>query len=144
MKSQTKTWPQADSLGRIISILDMLPIRVDHFVNEFSTRYGMSTRQCSYYKSAALWLEIITIEENVIISCVDGSDPYQHILGKLNSNKVFNKAIKSLRRGNLDKNLIALDILMYSSLGSSITTTHLRRAQTVISWVKTLKRLEYV
>lgn len=138
-------WPQADSLDKVISVCENLPSSKKEMIESLSSKFGFSERQCSYYISAALWLELILIKEGLYYSQDTHEDPYEYIAEFIKQNKVFTLAIEQLNQfRSIRKQSVVENLLLYSNLKSQANSTHNRRARTVISWITTLKEKGYV
>ncbi|MDO5031071.1 hypothetical protein [Corynebacterium sp.] len=126
-------FPQADSFARVVSLLEMLPLRKA----DIPELFGFTPRQADYYVNAGRYLGLMWVRDGVVEGIeLPGSRDRRNLtlLGALARRRVFNGMIRLVcthQRPLAKEEAIAL----MEDAGLKLSGTTLpRRASTVVAW----------
>lgn len=143
-------FPQADDLNKIIELMDTLYVSEDGFLTleEMTLKNNFTMRQAQYYSRAALYLKLVTIDNDKIRLNFRGENMMHSggrerkiiLIRNIFSHKPFNTVMKhrlSIRRPlttretfDIVKENDLLSIYEYSD------NTIYRRSQTINAWIR--------
>ena len=133
-------FPQANDLMKVLKIRNILPAHKSKVKLKIKEYFGFSSRQADYYFLAGLWLRLYHENaDGVIVNSLDDAILMTHLNDVLMTNKIFSNALKNKghdKKGQLD--LIVYDLMLNSNMSTSLTSTHYRRATTVLKWIEQL------
>lgn len=137
---QTIPFPQANDLMKVLKIRNILPTHKSKVKLKIKEYFGFSSRQSDYYFMAGLWLRLYHEDiDGVFVISFNDALLMTHLNDEFMSNKVFSNAIKNK---GLDKkrrlDLIVNDLVLDSNMNTLLTSTHYRRATTVLKWIEQL------
>ena len=131
-------FPQANDLTKIVEIRNLLPKNKSLVKKAIQEYFNFSSRQAGYYFSACLWFGLYVVSSNNdVVSRVEGKNVHEYLRNKFSSNVILSNALQNqhLTR-KIQVELIVNDLILHSNMSTMITTTHYRRASTVLKWVE--------
>lgn len=133
-------FPQANDLLKVIEIRKILPIHRSKIKVAIKEYFQFSSRQSDYYYLAGLWLGLYHEDaDKVVVSLLDDRDVYAHINNEFLCNEVFSNAFKNRRLSRKQQmDLVVRDLVLNSNMNTLVTSTHYRRASTVLKWIDQL------
>jgi hypothetical protein len=149
VKSQRKLWniPQADSFWRVAD----LPLLITQGINDsgkLASHYKFDPRQSSYYRQAAEFLDLVRLEKSNRYVLTDlgrdfvtrTADERRKILAGLLAGFPPMRAALDLSAQKAEKGIGKREVAAMIAAHSAITSsTPLRRASTLLAWMKWLK-----
>lgn len=143
------SFPQANSMARIINLIELLYEKV-MTKHDITSEYGFDERQTNYYTDAGRYLDLIEKDKdshgNIIFKLSNVGQyimrlPYKErqlaVVKQILTHRVFNETLKlHLKYGEMPSTQLVVRIMKDSNLyniGSE--TTYVRRSSTITGWI---------